>query len=228
MPVPPTAPVLAVVDAGMISGWRRAKPSLDQLADALDDLRSAHPDVEVAVVGDPALKHALPKSSQGRLETDIGQGIIVLAPAGTLTGFHGFLAEIVRRAAMAGLRPVVVTDQLVPGAALGRVRQDDGTWVFDLEGTKAGTGAGFAPTTGLSRGRRGRRPVTRASQPEEPAPVAGARARADVAPEHQSLLDAIGQELARCDPRGTVARLLDDPAAAARAAVRAVLASVGP
>jgi len=212
-----TAPVLAVVDAGMISGWRRPKPSLDQLAQALGDLRAAHRDVAVAVVGDPALKHALPKRSQDRLESDIANGSIVLAPAGTLTGFQGFLAEIVRRATAAGLRPVVVTDQLVPGAALGKVRQEEGTWVFDLTGADPGSGSVSEGGGGRGGGRRRRDPSPVAARPRGPGPV----------PEHQVLLEAIGDELARCDPRGTVARLFDDPADAAHAAVRAVLAAVG-
>ncbi len=119
----------------MISGWRRVTPSLDQLHQAVFHLRAVHPDVRVAVVADPALKHSLPTSEQPLLDADIEVGAIVLAPAGTIGGFHGFLGQIVNHATEAGLRPVVITDRAVPDAALGKVRLDGGRWLFELEDT---------------------------------------------------------------------------------------------
>ena len=114
------ATTLAVLDGGMISGWRRATPSLDQLHQAVFHLRAVHPDLRVAVVADPALKHSLPAGEQPRLDADIEVGALVMAPAGTIGGFHGFLGRIVTQAAEAGLRAVVVTDRAVPDAALGK------------------------------------------------------------------------------------------------------------
>src|SRR5687768_1747679 len=97
---------LAVVDGGMISGWRRAKPSLAQLHQAVDDLRAAHPGLTIAVVGDPSLKHSLAPAEQVRLEADIARGAIVFAPAGTIGGFSRFLTRVVERADVVGLDPV--------------------------------------------------------------------------------------------------------------------------
>jgi hypothetical protein len=132
---------VAVVDGGMISGWRRQTPSLEQLHQAVCHLHASHPGVLVAVIADPALKHALPASDQPRLDADIEVGAVVLAPAGTLGGFTEFLTNVARRAAASGLRPIVVTDQSVPGP-LGRVRVDGGRWLFDLAGSTARTDAG--------------------------------------------------------------------------------------
>jgi hypothetical protein len=124
-----------VLDGGMISGWRRATPSLDQLHQAVFHLRAVHPDLRVAVVADPALKHSLPPGEQPQLDADIEVGALVLAPAGTIGGFHGFLGRIVSQATESGLRPVVITDRAVPDAALGKVRLDGGRWLFELEET---------------------------------------------------------------------------------------------
>ncbi len=147
---------VAVVDGGMISGWRRQTPSLEQLHQAVCHLHAAHPGVLVAVVADPSLKHALPTSDQPRLDADIEVGAVVLAPAGTLGGFTEFLTNVARRAAASGLRPIVVTDQSVP-VALGRVRVDAGRWLFDLAGS-AGAGAGTESRgRGVSWGSRQRR-----------------------------------------------------------------------
>ena len=123
----------------MISGWRRSTPSLEQLHQAVFHLVAAHPDLRVAVVADPALKHQLPVAEQPMLDGDIEVGAIVMAPAGTIGGFHGFLGKIVSQAAEAGLRAVVVTDRAVPDAALGKVRLDSGRWLFELDVTTTTT-----------------------------------------------------------------------------------------
>jgi len=189
-------PCIALVDGGMISGWRRAKPALSQLDRALAHLRAAHPDTLVAVIADPALKHSLTAADRDRLEADIAAGAVVLAPAGTIGGFSGFAAKVVERAAAGGLRPVVVTDQAVPGATLGRARLDGEQWEFDLDGNGS-------PAPGRTRA-PGRPP---------PGPP----------PSHRALLDALATELARQDADGSAARRLPDPAAAAAEAVSALL-----
>jgi hypothetical protein len=134
-----------VLDGGMISGWRRATPSLDQLHQAVFHLRAVHPDIRVAVVADPALKHQLTVADQPLLDADIEVGAIVLAPAGTIGGFHGFLGQIVNHATEAGLRPVVITDRAVPEAALGKVRLDGGRWLFELDETTTTTKTASPP-----------------------------------------------------------------------------------
>ncbi len=179
----------------MISGWRRAKPALAQLDRALAHLRAAHPGTLVAVVADPALKHSLGAADRDRLEADIAAGAVVLAPAGTLGGFGGFVGKVVERAAAAGLRPVVITDQSVPGATLGRARLDGDRWEFDLDGNGA-------PASGRPRP---------AKPPGSP-------------PAHRVLLDALAAELASQDPDGSSARRIDDPARAAADAVAGLLA----
>ena len=143
---------LAVVDAGMLCGWRRATPSIHQLHQAIFHLLIVHPDLRVAVVGDAALKHALPAADQVLLDADIEIKALVMAPAGTIGGFQGFLARVVEQAIHAGLDPVVITDRAIPDAPLGKVRLDGGRWMFDLAGTKldAGTVAAAAAVS-LSR-----------------------------------------------------------------------------
>ena len=146
-------PTLAVVDGGMLSGFRRATPSLSQLHQAVVHLHAAHPGVQVAVAADPALKHQLTPGDLPLLDADIEIGAIVLAPAGTSGGFHGFLARIVEQAEGRGLRPVVVTDKAVADATLGKVRLDGGRWLFDLTGTASPADAGTAARA-AQRGRR--------------------------------------------------------------------------
>ena len=127
------APRFVIVDADMLAGWRRPTSSLDQLHEAVAQLRDQEPDVGIAVVGDPALKWALPESEHGRLELDITSREIVFAPAGTVGGHKGFITGCVEAARARGLDPVVLSDQSIPGAALIRVRRPEGRWVFDLD-----------------------------------------------------------------------------------------------
>lgn len=153
LPSPPHA--LAVLDGGMISGFRRSTPSMEQLHQAVFHLHAGHPGIRVAVVADPALKHSLPTSDLSLLDADIEVGALVMAPAGTIGGFHGFLARIVEQASTAGLDPVVITDRAIPDATLGRARLDGGRWLFDLHGTPTPAGASAAPP----RARRRPRPA---------------------------------------------------------------------
>ena len=107
------------------------------------------------MVADPALKHRSRRASSRCSTRDIEIGAIVMAPAGTIGGFHGFLGQIVTQAAEAGLRAVVITDRAVPDAALGKVRLDGGRWLFELDET------------------------TTTTRTAPPRPAAGARAAAD-------------------------------------------------
>jgi hypothetical protein len=229
-------PTLAVVDGGMICGWRRSTPSLEQLDQALRDLRDAHPGLAVAVVGDPALKHSLPTAEQDRLEVGITTRSIVLAPAGTIGGFSRFLAKLVEQAEAKGMAPVVVTDQSVAGATLGQVRVEADRWAFELGEVRipaaavtaalaAPPPAAFAappevlerekvlPSRGRSASRRRPKRVARTS-PGAARPTA-----------HDRLLQAIGAVLAEGDPDGRLVARMADPEGVGRAAARALLRS---
>jgi hypothetical protein len=130
------ARTLVLVDAGMVAGFRRAKPSLAQLHQALVHLHVQHPDVLVAVVADPSLKWDLDKADQVLFEGDIIAGAVVCAPAGALDGTVGFLGQSATRAAADGHPVIAVTDRAVPGIPLGRLRNDGGRWLWDLDGTR--------------------------------------------------------------------------------------------
>ena len=166
-PGPAGAPALAIVDAGMLSGWRRATPSIAQLHQAIFHLHAVHPDLRVAVVGDPALKHALSTADQVLLDADIEIGALVMAPAGTIGGFQGFLGRIVEQADAAGLSTVVITDRAIAGAPLGKVRLDAGRWYFDLSGTRLPASAVAAAAAAKHTRRPGGR-RSRAKQPSAP------------------------------------------------------------
>jgi hypothetical protein len=124
---------LVLVDAGMVAGFRRSSLSLGQLHQALVHLGLQHPDVEVAVVADPSLKWDLPSADQALFEGDIIAGAIVCAPAGALDGTVGFLQRAAATADAAGRRVVAFTDRALPGVSLGRLRNEGGRWVWDLD-----------------------------------------------------------------------------------------------
>lgn len=147
------SPLYVVVDADTLAGWRRPTSSLAQLHEAIDDLRKQEPGAVIAVIGDPSLKWALSDVEREEIELDISSGQLAFAPAGCKGGHVGFIGEVVARAAERGFRPVVITDQAVPDARLGRVRRDGTTWVFDLEGVEART----VTTATAARGHRRRR-----------------------------------------------------------------------
>lgn len=131
---------VVLVDADTVAGWRRVTPSFAQLSEAVAALRRQVPDAVVAVVGDPALKWALPPDDQSLLDEEVNHQRIVLAPAGAREGHVGFIAEAARRASEQGLDPVVITDRAVPGCAIAKVRRDGLSWSFDLNDTQvAGT-----------------------------------------------------------------------------------------
>lgn len=129
-------PTLVLVDAGMAAGYRRAKLSLTQLHQAVVHLHAQHPEVLVAVLGDPSLKWDLTAAEAPLFEGDIIAGAIVCAPAGALDGTSGFLSRAAAKAAAQGFDVVAFTDRALPDVALGRLRTDAGRWLWDLDATR--------------------------------------------------------------------------------------------
>jgi hypothetical protein len=152
-----TTGTLVLVDAGMVAGFRRAKPSLAQLHQALVHLHRQHPEVRTAVLADPSLKWDLGGTEQTTFEGDIIAGAVVCAPAGALEGTVGFLAQAALRAKKCGYEVIAVTDRAVPEVALGRLRVDGGRWLWDLESTRTIDKADAdAASAGSATGRRRR------------------------------------------------------------------------
>ena len=127
---------LVLVDAGMAAGYRRAKPSLGQLHQAVVHLHAEHPEALVAVLGDPSLKWDLSTADAALFEGDIIAGSIVCAPAGALDGTAGFLSRAAAKAKTKGFQVVAFTDRALPDVALGRLRSEGGRWLWDLESTR--------------------------------------------------------------------------------------------
>jgi hypothetical protein len=146
---------IVLVDADMLAGWRRPLPSFAQLREALADLRRQQPEVAIAVVADPSLKWDLPEHEQDAMEEEVRTGRMLYAPAGCAGGQLGFLAHVADVARRRGLDPVVVTDQLLTGAPIARVRRDGPRWIFDLD---ASAPTVVAATGGGPTRRRRRRP----------------------------------------------------------------------
>jgi hypothetical protein len=148
---------VVIVDADTVAGWRRVTPSLAQLESAISDLRRAEPNALVAIVGDPALKWALPSDEQERLDDWINHQMVVLAPAGTKEGHVAFIAAIARKADRLGMRPVAITDRAVPDCPIARVRREGERWAFDLDAATVMQAVPGRPSGGGSRRRRGPR-----------------------------------------------------------------------
>ncbi len=148
------ARTLVIVDAGMAAGFRLAKPSLRQLHQALVHLHVQHPDALVAVLGDPALKWDVPTAEGPLFEGDIVAGAIVCAPAGALDGTAGFLARAATKAERLGYEVVAFTDRAIPDVALGRLRNDTGRWLWDLDATRTLDADQIGPALPSSRRRR--------------------------------------------------------------------------
>jgi hypothetical protein len=136
---------LVIVDADTLAGWRRASASLAQLREAVADLRAQEPDVPVAVIADPSLKWALKPDEQQAIEDDIVGRRLLFSPAGGAGGHLGFLSAVVARASALGFQPVVVTDQVIAGVKVGRVRRDGTRWAFDLAGREITVAAPSRP-----------------------------------------------------------------------------------
>jgi len=125
---------VVLLDADTVAGWRRPKPSLEQLHRAINDLRTQHPDVVVAVLADASIKWALPPEEQPAFETDIVTRAVVCAPAGTKDGTYGWLLAVVERARRDSERVLAVTDRALSGVPVVRLTQVDGHFRFDLDG----------------------------------------------------------------------------------------------
>lgn len=148
--------MLVLVDAGMTAGFRLAKPTLHQLHQALVHLHRQHPDADVAVLCDPALKWDVPKTESAAFEGDIVAGALVCAPAGAFDGTAGFLARTALKAKRLGYDVVAFTDRAIPEVALGRLRNDTGRWLWDLDTTRT-LDAADVPARGATSRRRRRR-----------------------------------------------------------------------
>ena len=127
---------LVLVDAGMVAGFRRSTPSLLQLHQAVVHLYRQHPEVRVAVLADPSLKWDLSSAEQTLFEGDIIARAVVCAPAGALEGTHGFLGRAAAKAREHEQDVVAVTDRALPGVSLGRLRNDSGRWLWDIDDTR--------------------------------------------------------------------------------------------
>ncbi len=149
-------PTLVLVDAGMAAGFRLAKPSLRQLHQALVHLYREHPDAKVAVLADPSLKWDLGATETPLFEGDIIAGAIVCAPAGALDGTSGFLSRAAEKAKRLGFDVVAFTDRALPEVALGRLRNDGGRWLWDLEATRTLEAGQVGPPLPARRRRRSR------------------------------------------------------------------------
>lgn len=125
---------VVLLDADTVAGWRRPKPSLEQLHRAISDMRTQHPDVVVAVLADASIKWALPPEEQPAFETDIVTRAVVCAPAGTKDGTYGWLLAVVERARRDSERVLAVTDRALSGVPVVRLTQVDGHFRFDLDG----------------------------------------------------------------------------------------------
>ncbi len=145
---------LVLVDAGMVAGFRRPKPSLAQLHQALVHLHRQHPEASTAVLADPSLKWDLTGSEQTVFEGDIIAGAVVCAPAGALDGTVGFLTRAAQRAQKEGYDVVAFTDRAVPDVALGRLRNGEGRWIWDVDATHTIDADDVAPPSPRRRRRR--------------------------------------------------------------------------
>jgi hypothetical protein len=132
-------PLLVIVDADTLAGWRRVTASLAQLHDAVRDLRAQEPEATIAVIADASLKWALSEVERDEIEEDIRLRFLLFAPAGCQGGHRGFIARVAEQARRKGFEPVAVTDQLVADCPVARVRRDGSTWVFDIENASAPT-----------------------------------------------------------------------------------------
>ena len=130
------ASTLVLVDAGMVAGFRRATLSLAQLHQGLVHLHRQHPDVRVAVLADPSLKWDLDSSEQVAFEGDIIAQAVVCAPAGALEGTVGFLERAAHRGIEQRQDVVAFTDRALAGVALGRLRNDGGRWLWEIDGSR--------------------------------------------------------------------------------------------
>ena len=129
-----TEVTLVLLDADTVAGWRRSKPSLEQLRLATEHLQDQHPGVKVAVVADSSIKWALDESEHDAFEEAIVARNVVCAPAGTIDGTDGWVGAILERARSNGESVVMVTDRAVGGVPVARLGHSEGRFSFDLDG----------------------------------------------------------------------------------------------
>jgi hypothetical protein len=128
--------LLVIVDADTLAGWRRERSSLQQLHDAVRDLKAQAPTATVAVIADASLKWALSEDERELIETDIVQGDLLFSPAGCVDGHLGFIGRVVEKAQASGYATVAITDRALPDCPLVKIRKSPtGGWLFDLEAT---------------------------------------------------------------------------------------------
>ncbi len=126
-------PTLVLVDAGMVAGFRRSSLSLGQLHQALVHLARQHPEAQVAVVADPSLKWDLAPADQPcSRATSSPRRSCAPRPAPS-TARSASSSGPPQRATNAGQRVVAFTDRALPGVSLGRLRNEGGKWVWDLD-----------------------------------------------------------------------------------------------
>lgn len=116
-------PRLIIIDADTVAGWRRERPSFPQLLSAVGDIAKQHPSDIVTIIGDPALKWALPPEDQEPFDVAINTNRMVVAPAGCRSGHRGFIQAAVERAAALHLAPIVVSDQVIPNCDVAPLRR---------------------------------------------------------------------------------------------------------
>jgi hypothetical protein len=103
------------------------------------------------------VKGDLPAAEQAAFDGDIIAGAVVCAPAGALDGTAGFMERAAAQAAATGHDVVAFTALAIPGVALGRLRNDGGRWVWDLDGTVTIDEQGAKAATAGAPARRRRR-----------------------------------------------------------------------
>ena len=81
-------------------------------------------------------------------------GALVCAPAGAIDGTAGFLARAAAKATKLGYDVVAFTDRAIPNVALGRLRNDAGRWLWDLDATRTLGADQVGPALASRRRRR--------------------------------------------------------------------------
>ena len=108
-------------------------------------------------MADPSLKWDLGKADEPLFEGDVIAGAVVCAPAGALDGTVGFLTRAAERGTKDGHNVVVFTDRALAGVALGRLRNEGGRWLWDLDETTTRDADDPATAAAAGQPRRRRR-----------------------------------------------------------------------
>lgn len=127
-----STPRIIIIDADTVAGWRRERPSFSQLMSAVRDIAAQHREDHVTIIGDPALKWALPIEDQPPFDTEINNNRMVVAPAGTRGGHRRFIQAACKRAETLQLRPIVVSDQVIPNCQVAPLRRIGPSFQIDV------------------------------------------------------------------------------------------------